>query len=87
MAPNMAALTLPSRSMVRCGKASPSLHQNSQPMSPWMYSASNLSASSTILAASITSMPMPSPGSQAILYLAMGCSFAFVLLFYCNCFH
>ena len=54
--------------MVRCGRASPSLRQNSQPISPWMYSASSFSASSTMRAASSTSTPTPSPGSQAILY-------------------
>ncbi|GAG57721.1 unnamed protein product [marine sediment metagenome] len=34
-------------------------------------SASSFSSSNTIFAASITSFPIPSPGSQAILYFAI----------------
>src|SRR5512143_4010296 len=36
-----------------------------------MYSASNLSASSTTRAARMTSFPIPSPGIQAILYMSL----------------
>ena len=57
--------------MVRGGNASPSLHQNSQPISPRRYSASSWTLSRTILAASSTSTPIPSPGNQAILYFAI----------------
>src|SRR4029077_5595918 len=49
----------------------PSLHQNSQPISQGTYSASKFIRSRTILAASITSLPTPSPGIHAILYLAI----------------
>ena len=35
IAPNIAAWTFRRRSTVRGGSASPSRHQNSQPMSPW----------------------------------------------------
>ena len=56
---------------MRWGKASPSRHQNSQPMSPWTYSASSSSASSTTRVASMTSTPIPSPGSHAMRYLLM----------------
>ena len=48
IAPKRAASTFFSSSMVRGGKASPSRHQNSQPMSPWTYSASSSTASSTM---------------------------------------
>src|SRR6188768_322760 len=68
MAPKSAQSVFFRMSMVRCGSASPSLHQKSQPMSAGMYSASNFIASSTMRAASITSLPTPSPGIQAILY-------------------
>ena len=71
IAPNMAASLAFSRSMVRWGKDSPSLHQNSQPMSPWVYLASNFKASRQILAASMTSTPTPSPGNHAMLYWLM----------------
>ena len=71
IAPKIAASTFFRSSTVRAGKASPSLHQKSQPMSPWMYSASSSSASRTSRAASITSLPMPSPGSQAMRNLLM----------------
>ena len=64
IAPNRAASTFFRSSMVRAGNASPSVHQNSQPMSPWMYSASSSTASRTSRAASITSMPMPSPAAR-----------------------
>src|SRR5262249_51100 len=57
---------------VRSGSALPSLHQNSQPMSQGTYSASNFIRSRTIRAASMTSLPTPSPGIHAILYLAIG---------------
>src|SRR5438477_3942390 len=57
---------------VRSGSALPSLHQNSQPMSHGTYSASSFKRSNTIRAASITSLPTPSPGIHAILYLAIG---------------
>ena len=57
---------------VRSGRGLPSLHQKSQPMSAGTYSASNFIASSTRRVASITSFPIPSPGIQAILYLAIG---------------
>ena len=71
IAPKRAASTLFSSSTVRAGKASPSWHQKSQPMSPWTYSASSSTESSTTRAASMTSFPMPSPGSQAMRYLLM----------------
>src|SRR5438552_1998020 len=58
---------------VRSGSALPSLHQNSQPISQGTYSTSSLSRSKTTRAASMTSLPTPSPGIQAILYLAIGC--------------
>src|SRR6266700_3232276 len=57
---------------VRSGSALPSLHQNSQPISQGTYSASSFSRSKTMRAASITSLPTPSPGIHAILYLAIG---------------
>src|ERR1700716_3724388 len=58
---------------VRSGRALPSLHQNSQPMSQGTYSASSFRRSNTMRAASMTSLPTPSPGIHAILYLAIGC--------------
>src|SRR5213079_1323570 len=57
---------------VRSGSALPSVHQNSQPMSQGTYSASSCRRSSTMRAASMTSLPTPSPGIHAILYLAIG---------------
>src|SRR6476660_9161968 len=57
---------------VRSGSALPSLHQNSQPISQGTYSASSFSRSNTSRVASITSLPTPSPGIHAILYLAIG---------------
>src|SRR6267142_7226992 len=57
---------------VRSGSALPSLHQNSQPMSHRTYSASKFIRSRTMRVASITSLPTPSPGIHAILYLAIG---------------
>src|ERR1035437_4890110 len=71
MAPNSAASTFFSSSMVRGGNASPSWHQKSQPISPGRYAASSWALSRTILAASSTSTPMPSPGNHAILYFAI----------------
>src|ERR1700681_4268424 len=56
---------------VRSGSALPSLHQNSQPMSQGTYSASSFKRSNTMRAASMTSLPTPSPGIHAILYLAI----------------
>src|SRR5258706_2998823 len=63
--------------IVRSGRGFPSLHQNSQPMSPGMYSASSFTASRTMRAASMTSFPMPSPGSHAILNFAMSLPHSF----------
>src|SRR5207244_4237279 len=60
---------------VRSGNALPSWRQNSRPMSQGTYSASNFIRSRTIRAASITSLPTPSPGIHAILYLAIGSRF------------
>src|SRR6266566_2498960 len=57
---------------VRSGSALPSLHQKSQPMSHGTYSASSFMRSKTMRAASMTSLPTPSPGIHAILYLAIG---------------
>jgi len=71
MAPNRAASTLFSISMVRSGSGLASVRQNSQPMSPGTYSASKPSLSSTILVASMTSTPTPSPGIQPMVNLAM----------------
>src|SRR5437762_12896685 len=56
---------------VRSGSAFPSVHQNFQPISQGTYSASSFIRSRTICAASITSLPTPSPGIHAILYLAI----------------
>src|SRR5213592_5047258 len=72
MAPNSAQVVSLSALTVRSGSALPSLHQNSQPMSQGTYSASKFIRSRTMRAASITSLPTPSPGIHAILYLAIG---------------
>src|SRR5439155_22640795 len=60
---------------VRSGSALPSVHQYFQPISQGTYSASNFIRSRTIRAASMTSLPTPSPGIHAILYLAIGSRF------------
>src|SRR5882724_9722980 len=73
IAPKRAQVVSLSAFTVRSGSALPSLHQNCQPMSQGTYSASNFIRSSTIRAASMTSLPTPSPGIHAILYLAIGC--------------
>src|SRR6266513_1319260 len=75
MAPNSAQVVSFSAFTVRSGSALPSVHQNFQPMSQGTYSASNFIRSRTIRAASITSLPTPSPGIHAILYLAIGSRF------------
>src|SRR5947199_8118114 len=72
MAPKRPHVVSLSAFTVRSGSALPSLHQNSQPISQGTYSASNFIRSRTIRAASITSLPTPSPGIHAILYLAIG---------------
>ena len=72
MAPNSAQVVSLSAFTVRSGSAFPSLHQNSQPMSHGTYSASKFIRSRTMRVASITSLPTPSPGIHAILYLAIG---------------
>ena len=72
MAPNSAQVVSLSAFTVRSGSALPSLHQNSQPMSHGTYSASKFIRSRTMRVASITSLPTPSPGIHAILYLAIG---------------
>src|SRR5262249_19833252 len=71
MAPNSAQVVSLSALTVRSGSALPSLHQNSQPMSHGTYSASKFIRSRTMRVASITSLPTPSPGIHAILYLAI----------------
>src|SRR5438552_3077572 len=71
MAPKSAHVVSLSAFTVRSGSALPSVHQNFQPMSQGTYSASNFMRSRTIRAASITSLPTPSPGIHAILYLAI----------------
>src|SRR5438034_6096337 len=71
-APNRAHVVSLSAFTVRSGSALPSLHQNSQPMSQRTYSASKFIRSRTMRAASMTSLPTPSPGIHAILYLAIG---------------
>src|SRR5215471_7458533 len=71
MAPNSAHVVSLSAFTVRSGSALPSLHQNSHPMSHGTYSASKLIRSRTMRVASITSLPTPSPGIHAILYLAI----------------
>src|SRR5437763_1427793 len=75
MAPNRAHVVSFSAFTVRSGSALPSVHQNFHPMSQGTYSASNFIRSSTMRAASITSLPTPSPGIHAILYLAIGHDF------------
>src|SRR6266704_6253156 len=75
IAPKRAHVVSLSAFTVRSGSALPSLHQNSQPISQRTYSASNFIRSRTIRAASITSLPTPSPGIHAILYLAIGSRF------------
>src|SRR5215217_785923 len=72
MAPKSPQVVSLSALTVRSGSALPSLHQNSQPISQGTYSASSFSRSNTTRAASITSLPTPSPGIHAILYLAIG---------------
>src|ERR1051326_1687833 len=72
IAPNSAHVVSLSAFTVRSGSALPSVHQNFQPISQGTYSASNFIRSRTIRAASITSLPTPSPGIHAILYLAIG---------------
>src|SRR6266480_1417722 len=72
MAPKRPHVVSLSAFTVRSGSALPSLHQNFQPISQGTYSASNFIRSNTIRVASITSLPTPSPGSHAILYLAIG---------------
>src|SRR5205814_8061505 len=71
IAPNNAHVVSFNAFTVRSGSALPSVHQNFQPMSHGTYSASNFIRSRTIRAASITSLPTPSPGIHAILYLAI----------------
>src|SRR5437867_5479581 len=71
IAPNSAQVVSLSAFTVRSGSALPSVHQNFHPMSQGTYSASNFIRSRTICAASITSLPTPSPGIHAILYLAI----------------
>src|SRR5438094_4501252 len=71
MAPNRPQVVSFNALTVRSGRALPSLHQNSQPMSQGTYSASSCRRSNTRRAASITSLPTPSPGIHAILYLAI----------------
>src|SRR5207247_1512692 len=72
IAPNSAHVVSLSAFTVRSGSALPSVHQNFQPISQGTYSASNFIRSRTMRAASITSLPTPSPGIHAILYLAIG---------------
>src|SRR5438874_40514 len=72
MAPKSPQVVSLSALTVRSGSALPSLHQNSQPISQGTYSASSFSRSNTRRAASMTSLPTPSPGIHAILYLAIG---------------
>src|SRR5439155_9746406 len=71
IAPNRPQVVPFNASMVRSGSALPSLHQNSQPMSQGTYSASSFRRSNTMRAASMTSLPTPSPGIHAILYLGI----------------
>src|ERR1039458_3846383 len=71
MAPNRPTLCWRSSSMVRSGRALPSLIQHSQPMSACMYSASKPTASSTRIASGRTWLPMPSPGMDTTLRFAM----------------
>src|SRR5437870_3618357 len=71
MAPNRPQVVSFKALTVRSGSALPSLHQKSQPMSQGTYSASRFRRSNTMRAASMTSLPTPSPGIHAILYLAI----------------
>src|SRR5688572_21229887 len=71
IAPKRAQVEPLRTSMERSGSGLPSLHQNSHPMSAGTYSASKRIASRTMRVASITSFPIPSPGIQAIRYLAI----------------
>src|SRR5437667_11917119 len=71
IAPNSAHVVSLSAFTVRSGSAFPSVHQNFQPMSQGTYSASSFRRSNTRRAASMTSLPTPSPGIHAILYLAI----------------
>src|SRR4029453_310701 len=71
IAPNNAHVVSLSAFTVRSGSALPSVHQNFHPISQGTYSASNFIRSRTIRAASVTSLPTPSPGIHAILYLAI----------------
>src|SRR6266478_70592 len=75
IAPKRAHVVSLSAFTVRSGRALPSEHQNFQPISQGTYSASNFIRSRTIRAASMTSLPTPSPGIHAILYLAIGSRF------------
>src|SRR6266481_4864235 len=75
IAPKSAHVVSLSAFTVRSGSALPSVHQNFQPISQGTYSASNFIRSRTIRAASITSLPTPSPGIHPILYLAIGIGF------------
>src|SRR5206468_5898404 len=72
MAPKRTHVVSLSAFTVQSGSAFPSVHQNFHPISQGTYSASNFIRSSTIRAASMTSLPTPSPGIHAILYLAIG---------------
>src|SRR5438552_3976720 len=72
IAPKSAHVVSLSAFTVRSGSALPSVHQYFQPISQGTYSASNFIRSRTIRAASITSLPTPSPGIHAILYLDIG---------------
>src|SRR5439155_18623861 len=72
IAPKRAHVVSLSAFTVRSVSALPSLHQNSQPISQGTYSASKFIRSRTMRAASMTSLPTPSPGIHAILYLAIG---------------
>src|SRR5438094_520304 len=72
IAPKRAHVVSLSAFTVRSGSALPSVHQNFQPISQGTYSASNFIRSKTIRAASITSLPTPSPGIHASLYLVIG---------------
>src|SRR5437588_11741285 len=71
MAPNRPQVVSFKAFTVRSGRALPSLHQNSQPMSQGTYSASSFMRSNTMRAASMTSLPTPSPGIHAISYLGI----------------
>src|ERR1043166_2065769 len=75
IAPKRAQVVSLSALTVRSGSALPSVHQNFQPISQGTFSASNFIRAKTRRAASMTSLPTPSPGIHAILYLAIGCRF------------